>query len=178
MISPREGSREQISTEMNGTGALSAHDESPFPDISDETHLNMRSGFDLKILYRHVSQLLASLDEQGDAIFLDPSSRNLLLLCSYSQPELRHMIESEVLLGTNEKVRFPSTPDLQLINRLILLNDKIQLVMDRCKEYERKHSFLFSVCVSRRYHVELAPNHADLLLSVAQSQRKRHSALE
>lgn len=92
---------------MNRNGALNTLDESPFDDASAETHLNMRSGFDLKILYRHVSQLLASFDEQGDAIFLDPSSRNLLLLCSYSQPELRHMIESEVLLGTNEKVGFP-----------------------------------------------------------------------
>ena len=106
-ISPREGSREQTSTEVNRNGALNTLDESPFDDASAETHLNMRSGFDLKILYRHVSQLLASFDEQGDAIFLDPSSRNLLLLCSYSQPELRHMIESEVLLGTNEKVGFP-----------------------------------------------------------------------
>ena len=103
----REPSTEQDTPILVSTSDIHALSESPFNDVSAESLLNMRSGFDLKVLYRHVSQLLASLDERGDAIFLDPPTRNILLLCSFSQPELLHMIESEVFLGTNEKVWFP-----------------------------------------------------------------------
>ena len=108
VTSPREDSREQSSIELNGKSESSSQTQFPINHASEETFPfllpNRPNGLDLKVLYRHVSQLLAGFDEKGDAAFLDPSFRNLLLYCSNCQQELLQRIEREVHLGTNEKV--------------------------------------------------------------------------